>query len=68
MSEIINQVYAPLLIEHGFIRDPNNQQYGALGACWKTFFRSWRRHLLDLWTKKTFTTLRYTTFHSMRIL
>ena len=35
MSEIINQVYAPLLIEHGFIRDPDNQQYGALGACWK---------------------------------
>ena len=30
MSEIIDQFYTPLLIEHGFIRDPDNQQYGAL--------------------------------------
>ena len=29
MSEIIDQFYTPLLIEHGFIRDPDNQQYGA---------------------------------------
>ena len=35
MSEIIDQFYTPLLIEHGFIRDPDNQQYGALGDCWK---------------------------------
>lgn len=35
MSEIIDQFYTPLLIGHGFIRDPNNQQYGALGDCWK---------------------------------
>ena len=27
MSEIIDQFYTPLLIEHGFIRDPDNQQY-----------------------------------------
>ena len=32
MSEIIDQFYTPLLIEHGFIRDPDNQQYGAVGA------------------------------------
>ena len=35
MSEIIDRFYTPLLIEHGFIRDPDNQQYGALGDCWK---------------------------------
>ena len=35
MSEIIDQLYAPLLAEHGFIRDSDNQQYGALGICWK---------------------------------
>lgn len=35
MSEIIDQFYTPLLIEHGFIHDPDNQQYGALGDCWK---------------------------------
>ena len=35
MSEIIDQFYTPLLIEHGFIRDLDNQQYGALGDCWK---------------------------------
>ena len=35
MSEIIDQFYTPLLIEHGFIRDSDNQQYGALGICWK---------------------------------
>lgn len=35
MSEIIDQFYTPLLIGHGFIRDPDNQQYGALGDCWK---------------------------------
>ena len=27
MSEIIDQFYTPLLIEHGFIHDPDNQQY-----------------------------------------
>ena len=52
MSEIIDQFYTPLLIEHGFIRDPDNQQYGALGDCWETFSRSWRRLLLDLWTER----------------
>ena len=35
MSEIIDQLYTPLLAEHGFIRDPDNRQYGALGVCWK---------------------------------
>ncbi len=35
MSEIIDQLYTPLLAEHGFIRDSDNQQYGALGDCWK---------------------------------
>ena len=35
MSEIIDQFYTPLLIVHGFIHDPDNQQYGALGDCWK---------------------------------
>ena len=35
MSEIIDQFYTPLLIGHGFIRDPDNQQYWALGDCWK---------------------------------
>ena len=35
MSEIIDRFYTPLLIEHGFIHDPDNQQYGALGDCWK---------------------------------
>lgn len=35
MSEIINQLYTPLLMEHGFIRDPDNHQYGAFGVCWK---------------------------------
>ena len=35
MSEIIDQFYTPLLIEHGFIHDSDNQQYGALGDCWK---------------------------------
>ena len=32
MSEIIDQFYTPLLIEHGFIHDPDNQQYGAREA------------------------------------
>ena len=35
MSEIIDKLYTPLLISHGFIRDPDNQQYGDLGICWK---------------------------------
>ena len=35
MSEIIDQFYTPLLTEHGFVRDPDNQQYGSLGVCWK---------------------------------
>ena len=30
MSEIIDQFYTPLLTEHGFVRDPDNQQYGSL--------------------------------------
>ena len=67
MSEIIDKLYTPLLISHGFIRDPDNQQYGDLGICWKlspevgegTY---WTMH------RKSFMTLRYTTFHSMRIL
>ena len=67
MSEIIDKFYTPLLIGHGFIRDPDNQQYGAFGDMLETFSRSWRRHLLDLWTERPYMTLRYTTFHSMRI-
>ena len=35
MSEIIDKFYTPLLTGHGFIRDPDNQQYGDLGICWK---------------------------------
>ena len=35
MSEIIDKFYTPLLTGHGFIPDPDNQQYGALGICWK---------------------------------
>ena len=47
MSEIIDQLYAPLLAEHGFIRDSDNQQY-----LLETFSRSRRRYLLDLWTER----------------
>ena len=50
MSEIIDKFYTPLLTGHGFIRDPDNQQYGDLGM--ETFSRSRRRHLLDLWTER----------------
>ena len=35
MPEIIEQYYAPLLKGHGFIPDPDNQQYGSLGISWK---------------------------------
>lgn len=52
MSEIIDKFYTPLLTGHGFIRDPDNQQYGDLGDMLETFSRSWRRHLLDLWTER----------------
>ena len=52
MSEIIDQFYTPLLTEHGFIRDPDNQQYGSLGVCWKLSPEVGRRHLLDLWTER----------------
>lgn len=35
MSEIIEKLFAPILIEKGFIHDPDNRQYGSLGDCWK---------------------------------
>lgn len=35
MPEIIEQYYAPLLKGHGFLPDPDNQQYGSLGISWK---------------------------------
>ena len=40
MSEIIDQFYTPLLIEHGFIRDSDNQQYGAF-ACRGAVLAPW---------------------------
>ncbi|MDO4281727.1 MAG: AraC family transcriptional regulator [Peptococcaceae bacterium] len=35
MSHIVDSVYVPLLNGHGFVRDPDNQQYGSLGVCWR---------------------------------
>lgn len=35
MSEIIDHFFAPMLIRNGFIHDPDNQQYGSMGDCWK---------------------------------
>ena len=66
MSEIIDKFYTPLLTGHGFIRDPDNQQYGDLGICWKLSPKL-EKALTGLMDRKTFMTLRYTTFHSMRI-
>ena len=44
MSEIIDRFYTPLLIEHGFIRDPDNQQYGALGGSKRNFLCRYLHH------------------------
>ena len=35
MTGIIEQYYAPLLKKHGFVPEPDNDQYGPLGLCWK---------------------------------
>ena len=35
MSEIIDHFFAPMLIRNGFIHDPDNQQYGSMGDCWR---------------------------------
>lgn len=32
MTGIIEQYYAPLLKKHGFVPEPDNDQYGPLGA------------------------------------
>lgn len=66
MSEIIDQLYAPLLAEHGFIRDSDNQQYGALGICWKLSPEVGEG---TYWTygRKTYTILKFTIFLSTRI-
>ena len=66
MSEIIDQLYAPLLAEHGFIRDSDNQQYGALGICWKLSPEVGEG---TYWTygQKDYTILKFTIFLSTRI-
>ena len=66
MSEIIDQFYTPLLIEHGFIRDPDNQQYGALGDCWKLLPKL-EKAPTGLMDRKTYTILKFTIFLSTRI-
>lgn len=35
MTEIIDHFFAPMLIRNGFIHDPDNQQYGSMGDCWR---------------------------------
>ena len=66
MSEIIDQLYAPLLAEHGFIRDSDNQQYGALGICWK-LSPEVEKVPTGLMDRKTYTILKFTIFLSTRI-
>ena len=66
MSEIIDQFYTPLLIEHGFIRDPDNQQYGALGDCWKLSPEVGEAPT-GLMDRKTYMILKSTTFPSTKI-
>ena len=58
MSEIIDKFYTPLLTGHGFIRDPDNAG---------NFLPKLEKALTGLMDRKTFMTLRYTTFHSMKI-
>lgn len=35
MQDIIQDVYTPLLIEHGFTPEPDNDRFGPVGLCWR---------------------------------
>lgn len=35
MNDIIEDIYGPMLSEHGFSPDPGNQRYGTAGLCWR---------------------------------
>jgi AraC-like DNA-binding protein len=34
LNDIIDDIYMPLLVEHGFTAQPNNDRFGAMGLCW----------------------------------
>ena len=35
MNDIIDDIYMPLLVEHGFTAEPDNDRFGAMGLCWR---------------------------------
>ncbi len=35
MTDIIEDIYGPMLIEHGFIPEPDNHRFGTTGMCWR---------------------------------
>lgn len=35
LNNIIEDIYSPLLAEHGFTAEPDNDRFGSLGLCWR---------------------------------
>ena len=35
MNNVIEEIYAPILTDKGFVPDPDNHRYGPMGMCWR---------------------------------
>lgn len=35
MKDVIKEIYSPLLMESGFVPEPDNRRFGSMGLCWR---------------------------------
>ncbi|MCH1983141.1 AraC family transcriptional regulator [Ruminococcus sp. OA3] len=35
MADMIDEIYRPIMLRHGFIPEPENRRYGPMGLCWR---------------------------------
>lgn len=35
MTDVIEELYAPMLLKSGFVQEPDNDRFGQMGTCWK---------------------------------